>query len=176
MGVLWQVNCGSTVALSGWNNDANPDPTTLNNLVTSTGGASTAGYYCDVWDISKTDGIGHADLPSDVGASYLKWYGAGRTLRFTGLNDAQTYTVTLYSTAPGAVSNDWTVAGNTKALARGGKAQWTELAPSSGVLEFVSAASTNGTDVTVSAALLNEGVPEQQGAVRGRIFRMRTGL
>jgi hypothetical protein len=158
-GTLWRVNCGSSVALTGWNNDANPDPTTLSNLVTSTGGASTRGWYCDVWDISKTDGIGHADLPTEVGASYLKWYGAGRTLRFTGLDNAQTYAVTLYSTAPGAVSNNWTVAGTTKALSRGGKAQWTGLTPSSGTLEFVSASSTSGTDVTLSAALLLEGTP-----------------
>ena len=175
---LWQVNCGSTVALSGWNNDAAPDPSTLSNLVTSTGGASTAGYYCDVWDISKTDGIGHADLPSDVGTSYLKWYGAGRTLRFTGLDNAKTYTVTLYSTAPGVVSNNWTVAGNTQALARGGKAQWTGLSPASGVLEFVSASSTNGTDVTLSAALINEGGPLQGGGGGGssRKLRRRLGM
>lgn len=160
---LWQVNCGSTVAISGWNNDANPDPTTLTNLVTSSGGASTAGWYCDVWDISKTDGIGHADLPAAVGASYLKWWGAGRTLRFTALDNAKTYTVTLYSTAPGAVSNNWTVAGSTKALARGGKATWSGLTPASGILEFVSASSTNGTDVTLSAALLQEDI----GAIAG---------
>jgi hypothetical protein len=151
----YQVNSGSNAGLSGWNNDPDAPGTNLSNIVNSLGGASTFGYSSSSWDGAFTNGVGHVDLPAAVGSSYLMWWASGRSVSFTNLTAVSgAYTLTIYSTAPGSVNVNWTCAGNTQALARGGKVTWTGLTPSSGTISATSASTSSGSDATISAAIL----------------------
>lgn len=158
-GFIYQVNSGSTVSdpASVWNNDPDTGATTLTGLTPSVGGSSTVTYSSPAWDTVQSDGVAHADLPTAVSASYLKWFASARVITFGVLNPNKTYTLRLYSTAPGSVSVNWTVGASTKALARGSKVEWTGLVPDGSLqITATSASTTTGSDATLSAAVLLE--------------------
>lgn len=158
-GYIYQVNCGSTYTdpSTVWGNDPDTSSTTLTGLIPSVGGSSSVTYTCNNWDTALTDGVAHADLPSGVSASYLKWFAGPRIVTMGGLNAAKTYTLRLYSTAPGSVSVNWTVGASTKALARGSKVEWTGLVPDGSLqITATSASTTSGSDATLSAVILIE--------------------
>lgn len=162
-GAVYRVDLGSDTVLTGWNQDTDSASTTIPGMITSTGSTSTVTYECPAWDSVHSDGVAHADLPSAVSARYLKWYGGTRTIRLGNLNDAKTYTLTLYSSAPGSVSIDWSVGGGygpgggtTKALVRESKQTWTGVVPSAGYINADSGSSISGSDVTLSALILTD--------------------
>lgn len=172
----WQFNCGGNSGLSGWINDTSQDQTTFTNAADSTGGTSTVDCVMPSWDSANSDGVSHADLPSQVYGTYLKHWGGSRTIQLLDLDNTKTYTITLYSTAPGSVSNDWTVASgfsapgtspSTKSLTRGGKQTWTGVAPSGGNIVIYGPSTSPGSDVTLSAMILSDGAV---AATRRRSF------
>jgi hypothetical protein len=158
-GFIYQVNSGSTYSdpVNAWNNDPDAGATTLTGLVPSVGGSSSVTYSSPSWDSVQTDGVAHADLPTGVSASYLKWYASARVVTFGNVNPTKTYTLKLYSTAPGSVSVNWTVGASTKALVRGSKVEWTGLVPDGSLqITATSASTASGGDATLSAAILVE--------------------